>query len=53
MTADGKYVRDANYHRKNALNSQETFIARAARRLAKQFAMDKIELPHSRNHSEN
>jgi polyphosphate kinase len=33
MLPDGKYVRDANYNKKNALNSQETFIARAQRRV--------------------
>ena len=32
MTSDGKYVRDANYDKKNAFNSQEVFLARAAKR---------------------
>ncbi|MFZ0704381.1 MAG: polyphosphate kinase 1 [Candidatus Korobacteraceae bacterium] len=32
MLPDGKYVRDANAGKKNAFNSQETFIARAQRR---------------------
>jgi len=32
MLPDGKYVRDPNAGKKNALNSQETFIARAVRR---------------------
>ena len=32
MLLDGKYVRDPNAGKKNALNSQETFIARAVRR---------------------
>lgn len=35
MQADGKYVRDPNFGRKNALNSQETFIARASKRCGK------------------
>jgi polyphosphate kinase len=35
MQADGKYVRDPNFGRKNALNSQETFIARAGKRSGK------------------
>ena len=35
MQADGKYVRDPNFGRKNALNSQETFIARASKRSGK------------------
>jgi polyphosphate kinase len=34
MTAEGKYVRDPNYDKKDALNSQETFLARAAKRQA-------------------
>jgi polyphosphate kinase len=34
MTSDGKYVRDPNFDKKNALNSQETFLARAAKRQA-------------------
>jgi len=32
MQPDGKYVRDANAGKKNALNSQEIFIARAIKR---------------------
>ncbi|MGA2371493.1 MAG: polyphosphate kinase 1 [Candidatus Korobacteraceae bacterium] len=32
MTSDGKYVRDPDYDKKNALNSQEAFLARAAKR---------------------
>jgi polyphosphate kinase len=36
LTSDGKYVRDPNYDKKDAFNSQETFIARAAKRQAKQ-----------------
>jgi polyphosphate kinase len=32
MQSDGKYMRDANAGKKNALNSQETFIARASKR---------------------
>ncbi len=36
MTSDGKYVRDSNYNKKDALNSQETFLARAAKRQAKE-----------------
>ncbi len=32
MLPDGKYVRDANAGKKNAFNSQETFIARSQRR---------------------
>jgi len=32
MTSDGKYVRDPDFDKKNALNSQETFLARAAKR---------------------
>ena len=35
MTSDGKYVRDPNSDKKNALNSQETFIARAMKRSGK------------------
>jgi polyphosphate kinase len=35
MQSDGKYVRDPNAGKKNALNSQETFIARASKRLGK------------------
>ncbi len=35
MTSEGKYVRDSNYQRKNAFNSQEYLIARAARRMKK------------------
>jgi polyphosphate kinase len=53
MTADGKYLRDPNYRKKNALNSQETFIARATKRLAKQFAGDKTDLVYSRSHPEH
>jgi len=34
MTSDGKYVRDPNYDKKDALNSQEAFLARAAKRQA-------------------
>ena len=34
MHADGKYVRDPDFDKKNALNSQETFLARAAKRQA-------------------
>ena len=34
MTSDGKYVRDPDFDKKNALNSQETFLARAAKRQA-------------------
>ena len=34
MNSDGKYVRDPDFQRKNALNSQETFLARAAKRQA-------------------
>jgi polyphosphate kinase len=33
MQPDGKYVRDPNAGKKGALNSQETFIARASKRL--------------------
>jgi polyphosphate kinase len=35
MQADGKYVRDANAGRKDAFNSQETFLARASKRSEK------------------
>jgi len=35
MQPDGKYVRDPKADRKNALNSQETFIARASKRSSK------------------
>ena len=35
MLPDGKYVRDANADKKNAFNSQEVFMARAAKRQAK------------------
>lgn len=35
MTSDGKYVRDPNYDKKNAFNSQEVFLARAAKRQGK------------------
>ncbi len=35
MLPDGKYVRDPNAGRKNALNSQEIFIARASKRSPK------------------
>ncbi len=35
MTSEGKYVRDPNYDKKNAFNSQEVFLARAAKRQAK------------------
>jgi polyphosphate kinase len=42
MTSEGKYVRDANYDRKDALNSQEMFLARAARRQAT------LLLPHGK-----
>jgi len=34
MTSDGKYVRDPGYDKKDALNSQETFLARAVKRQA-------------------
>ncbi len=34
MMPDGKYVRDPDFDKKNALNSQETFLARAAKREA-------------------
>ncbi len=36
MMSDGKYVRDPNFDKKGALNSQETFIARAVKRQATQ-----------------
>jgi polyphosphate kinase len=32
MNSDGKYVRDPDFQKKGALNSQETFIERAAKR---------------------
>ena len=32
MTSEGKYVREPGYDRKDALNAQETFLARAAKR---------------------
>jgi polyphosphate kinase len=35
MTAEGKYLRDPNYDKKNAFNSQDIFLARAAKRLSK------------------
>ena len=35
MQPDGKYVRDPNAGKKGALNSQETFIARASKRSSK------------------
>jgi polyphosphate kinase len=35
MTSEGKYVRDSNYDKKNAFNSQEIFLARAAKRQSK------------------
>jgi len=35
MTAEGKYLRDPNYQRKNAFNAQEAFLARAAKRNGK------------------
>ena len=35
MQPDGKYVRDVNFARKGALNSQEAFIARASKRSGK------------------
>ncbi len=34
MNSDGKYTRDPDFQKKGALNSQETFIARAAKRQA-------------------
>ncbi|MGC2108808.1 MAG: polyphosphate kinase 1 [Candidatus Korobacteraceae bacterium] len=34
MTSDGKYVRDPNFDKKDARNSQEIFLARAAKRQA-------------------
>ncbi len=35
MTSEGKYVRDPNFEKKNAFNSQEVFLARAAKRQEK------------------
>jgi polyphosphate kinase len=35
MTSEGKYVRDPNYDRKDAINSQEAFLARALKRQPK------------------
>lgn len=35
MTAEGKYVRDPNYQRKNAFNAQNALLARAAKRQVK------------------
>jgi len=35
MQSDGKYVRNASSGKKDALNSQETFIARASKRSGK------------------
>jgi polyphosphate kinase len=35
MLPDGKYMRDPTAGKKNALNSQETFIARASKRSGK------------------
>jgi polyphosphate kinase len=35
MQPDGKYIRDANWQKKSAFNSQETFISRASKRLRK------------------
>ena len=35
MQPDGKYVRDRNFDKKNAFNSQEAFLARAAKRQSK------------------
>ena len=35
MTAEGKYVRDPNYLRKNAFNAQNALLARAAKRQVK------------------
>ena len=32
MTSEGKYIREPGYDRKDALNAQETFLARAAKR---------------------
>ncbi len=34
MTSEGKYVREPGYDKKDALNSQEAFLARAAKRQA-------------------
>jgi len=34
MTSEGKYLRNPNYERKDAFNSQEAFLARAAKRQA-------------------
>jgi polyphosphate kinase len=34
MTSDGKYARDPDFDKKNALDSQEAFLARAAKRQA-------------------
>ncbi len=42
MTSEGKYVRDPDYQRKDALNSQEMFLARAAKRQAT------LPLPHGK-----
>jgi len=35
MNSEGKYVRDPNFEKKNAFNSQEVFLARAAKRQGK------------------
>jgi len=35
MTSEGKYVRDPNYNKRNALNAQEALLARAAKRMGK------------------
>ena len=35
MTSEGKYVRDPNFDKKNAFNSQEVFLAREAKRQGK------------------
>ncbi len=35
MTSEGKYVRDANYQKKNAFNAQEAFLARTAKKQRK------------------
>ncbi len=35
MNSEGKYVRDPNFDKKNAFNSQEVFLARAAKRQGK------------------
>jgi hypothetical protein len=35
MLPDGKYVRDPDAEKKDALNSQEAFIARASKRSGK------------------